>query len=578
MDAAVYEQLLKGVEDPIQRGIGGLLAGPSKPITEFVARVRAATCLDSSRSSGKPICVSVIRSVRFRPLDEEVAALCGTGVITPIWIDLQPDSPVFNAASLFGAAQRKGAIELSAGGSLVLRDCDLLNNELIDRCTAHIQMWWEAVQQSQVALPYSLMLYSGAYGGVERLLKSLCVSATIHEIELPRLPARVEDIPFCLHECARRYKHGLADFEPAAVDALVSHSWPADVQELFDFTRGVFFARGGSGRVTTEDVRLGLAYHSEHGGVRDSVRSTQSASDYWVEVTQLCDDCDRYTTQMLNEPFFASGGCVIAVTPLAADWPELAYVRLVSWAYQKFVEGGATNFPIVIRIGAAVSADVDRLRQVFDLIGRLRTFEQHRLEYGSESDTKTRETVYKWLRGGCGSSTPHAEHFERCTLALLRDLRRFLTSLLTVLRAIDRDQYRDLLIAQWRERKESSWPKHKIDAVVSEVIATLNRADLKPAAVAEGLLSECQSQLAVISDDLNRKACLVSWLEKTITERFPLRMPVSGDDLGRLGVTDGRRIGQILKTLRCEFEQHSRSREELLAIAATLVRPEEERG
>jgi DNA-binding NtrC family response regulator len=70
------------------------------------------------------------------------------------------------------------------------------------------------------------------------------------EIRIPPLSARQEDIPVLatqfLRVQAQRYRKDIATFDPAAMQALLSHSWPGNVRELeHAVERAVLMAAGG---------------------------------------------------------------------------------------------------------------------------------------------------------------------------------------------------------------------------------------------------------------------------------------------------------------------------------------------
>jgi len=81
------------------------------------------------------------------------------------------------------------------------------------------------------------------------------------EIRLPPLRERREDIPALaahfLSRYATRYRRPIGDFDPAALQLLLSHPWPGNVREL-DHTleRAVLMARGSS--IGVADLGLNL--------------------------------------------------------------------------------------------------------------------------------------------------------------------------------------------------------------------------------------------------------------------------------------------------------------------------------
>jgi DNA-binding NtrC family response regulator len=90
------------------------------------------------------------------------------------------------------------------------------------------------------------------------------------EIRLPPLRERRDDVPLLaahfLRRHAARYRKPLKGFEPAAVQALLSHAWPGNVRELdHSVERAVLMAQGDHVRA------VDLALHAERGAAAASM-------------------------------------------------------------------------------------------------------------------------------------------------------------------------------------------------------------------------------------------------------------------------------------------------------------------
>jgi DNA-binding NtrC family response regulator len=80
------------------------------------------------------------------------------------------------------------------------------------------------------------------------------------EIHLPPLSARREDIPILaaqfLRTQAQRYRKDLTGFDPAAMQALLSHGWPGNVRELeHAVERAVLMSSGSEIKATDLALR-----------------------------------------------------------------------------------------------------------------------------------------------------------------------------------------------------------------------------------------------------------------------------------------------------------------------------------
>jgi DNA-binding NtrC family response regulator len=106
--------------------------------------------------------------------------------------------------------------------------------------------------------------------GAGRFREDLLFRLNTIEIRLPPLRERREDVPLLaahfLRRHAARYRKPLKGFEPAAVQALLSHSWPGNVRELdHSVERAVLMAQGDHVRA------VDLALHAERGAAAASM-------------------------------------------------------------------------------------------------------------------------------------------------------------------------------------------------------------------------------------------------------------------------------------------------------------------
>jgi hypothetical protein len=246
-------------------------------------------------------------------------------------------------------------------------------------------------------------------------------------------------------------------------------------------------------------------------------------------------------------------------------------MRLISWAYITFVEAAEPSIRIVARLGNGVRVRVDGLTAVRSNVAALRTFEQHRLDVGSSHDKETISLACDWYDRACGHRQPENEDFERCIAQLLAELVAALETVGVFLRAVATDEFRDLIVRQWRNLAEQQWPKHRYETLVAAVIDRLGRRDLRPEVVTQRLLSSMQQTLAATSDDVDREAVILAHIERQIREEFPREMPIDGRDIVAMGVPPSAKVGNVLGQLKAHFAANDSSREELLVLARQLI-------
>jgi hypothetical protein len=103
----------------------------------------------------------------------------------------------------------------------------------------------------------------------------------------------------------------------------------------------------------------------------------------------------------------------------------------------------------------------------------------------------------------------------------LLDCQALIDDLLRFLRHVGRDEFRDLVIQQWLDARERSWPKHKFDTIVEQVLRGLGRTDLKVEVVCAQNLKEMQDILAATASHDDREKTLSRFMEQRICEKYP---------------------------------------------------------
>jgi hypothetical protein len=130
-------------------------------------------------------------------------------------------------------------------------------------------------------------------------------------------------------------------------------------------------------------------------------------------------------------------------------------------------------------------------------------------------------------------------------------------------------------VEQWRQRRETTWPKHRFYGIVVDALRLLGRVDgpnaLAPEAVTERLLNRMQEQLRVIAENCDKEQKLRSWVEKVISSDYPETMPIDTRDLQQLGLPPGPAYREIMKVLQAEYDRSRSSRDTLLEMARQLV-------
>jgi phage shock protein A/cell division septum initiation protein DivIVA len=176
--------------------------------------------------------------------------------------------------------------------------------------------------------------------------------------------------------------------------------------------------------------------------------------------------------------------------PVGCVWPELTFLRLVSWAYVKFIEAAEPNLRCIMKLFHGVQLDADRVEEIRGTIVSLRTFAQHHLQFSSQHDQGTIERACSWFERHIARRQPEVEDLERCVHCLLHDITVMLEVIAMFFHRVERDDFRDVIIQQWRHMRETQGERHRFEAIVAEVIQTIGREELDARVITDRLLQQ----------------------------------------------------------------------------------------
>jgi DNA-binding NtrC family response regulator len=163
-------------------------------------------------------------------------------------------------------ADRVGRFELADGGTLFLDEIANVPASQQGKLLRVLEtgeferLGSSRTRRADVRLLSATNADPGAEVAAGRFRQDLLFRLNTIEIRLPPLSSRREDIPILaaqfLRAQARRYRKDISGFEPAAMQALLSHSWPGNVRELeHAVERSVLMAAGSEIQATDLALR-----------------------------------------------------------------------------------------------------------------------------------------------------------------------------------------------------------------------------------------------------------------------------------------------------------------------------------
>ncbi len=246
-----------------------IAASPAmRPVLDVIARVgpsEANVLITGENGSGKAVVARALHAASPRAARAFVTLNAG-GVSEGVF-----ESEMFGhvkGAFTDARADRVGRFELAHGGTLFLDEIGNVPASQQGKLLRVLETGeFERVGSSRtIRADVRILSATNADLRAEvaagRFRQDLLFRLNTIEIAVPPLRERREDIPalaqhfLSIH--ARRYRKAIGGFEPAALDALLSHSWPGNVRELdHALERAVLMATGDRVRVADLALRRG---------------------------------------------------------------------------------------------------------------------------------------------------------------------------------------------------------------------------------------------------------------------------------------------------------------------------------
>src|SRR5262249_35275890 len=144
--------------------------------------------------------------------------------------------------------------------------------------------------------------------------------------------------------------------------------------------------------------------------------------------------------------------------------PEFDFFRWCSWCYVHYLETGKVGVLFLDRRRNQYSVQLS-CPDHRDVVRHLRTWLVHHLDASSEADMALLAACGEWLRAACGTAAPRTTtHWEACVDRLTAEVAEYLDSLLRVAVAIEADDDRDTIVADWLSQIRRNHSASEFDA------------------------------------------------------------------------------------------------------------------
>lgn len=202
----------------------------------------------------------------------------------------------------------------------------------------------------------------------------------------------------------------------------------------------------------------------------------------------------------------------------------------------------------------------------FRLVQKLRTFFQHNLDLSHIHDQETEEVCREWFLDACGTVSPDDDPaWSACLRELLTHALHFIRGLEACVRAIERDESRQLVIDQWIFRLERYHAPYQFDELIPVVAADMGRELIDPIRLRQRHYESWMMYLSQLRSNYEFGVEARKLIERTLLTETHSILPISGVDIMEVfGIPPGPKVGELLAKARQLYEERPCTREELL--------------
>lgn len=152
---------------------------------------------------------------------------------------------------------------------------------------------------------------------------------------------------------------------------------------------------------------------------------------------------------------------------------ELAFYRLVNWAYALVNEAARVPLPFLTNLPPLRANDIYKRE-----IGYLRTYLNHNLGE-SKRDLKTAAGASRWFGQACGKGSPREpEHYAAACNTLAGRLRLMLEGAIDACDLLDDPIDGSALVGNLQLQVNQTWDAHRFDPIVQECVESIGNPGL----------------------------------------------------------------------------------------------------
>lgn len=301
---------------------------------------------------------------------------------------------------------------------------------------------------------------------------------------------------------------------------------------------------------------------------------SSQANEIMYDIVGLRDAVDRLT-RTLNDAREACFAPVSLPMPRFTP-PELGFMRVISWLYVHYSEAGKPSIEFLLHQIPASGLDSEsNITAHPRTVHQMRTFLQHNLDPTEPQNLAIQLACENWFNRQCGTGVPSEEaHWDGCLVGLLTEAKTFLATILDCIRAIERDEAREQILAQWEFRRKRYHPAHQFDTLIQVAAGDMGHESLDVARFRKRFYEKWTKELQLLSGDYEFAVEARKLIESALLTEMVQRPPLTGVDIMDVfGIMPGPQVGEYLRLAKEIYESNPCSRDELLERLRLRLKP-----
>lgn len=282
-------------------------------------------------------------------------------------------------------------------------------------------------------------------------------------------------------------------------------------------------------------------------------------------VLTLREDINRLSSRLLKSGGLFFENLSLPIPKFAP--PELGFLMIISWLYALYLETARVNIDFIIERFPAYGMDADGKHLAhYELIQKMRTYNQHNLDLAHPRNQRIQEECEKWFSEQCDTPVPSDDdHWNACLINVLLDAISFGEALLRCIRSIEGDDSKERILQEWESRRSRSHSPHEFDTLIGIVASDMGREHLDAVRLRKRFYDRWIKEMEMLEEGYDFGLEARKLIERTLLSEVEPVLPITGKDIiSVLGVPPGPEVGRVLEQAKILYEEEPCAATQLL--------------